>query len=308
VRLRANGIDFAAIAEGPDDGPLVLLLHGFPELSRSWRHQLPALAVAGYRAVAPDLRGYGGTDARGPYDLRTLAADVDGLVSSLGRERATVVGHDWGGVIAWAAAHLHPERVEQLAILNAPHPVLMREELFASGEQRNRSRYIFRFQIPLWPEYRLSRQRGWRIARMLRGGSHVRERWTDDELAHYARAFDAPRKLRGPLAYYRTAFRSALLRRGPRLPGRIGAPTLVLWGMRDRFLGPSFADPTRLGKFASTLEVVRIEEAGHFVQNEAPERVNAELLRWLGGLGGTPLVAGARWSSRGKDAGSARIE
>jgi pimeloyl-ACP methyl ester carboxylesterase len=281
VIVEAGGLRFHAVAEGPDDGALVLLLHGFPELARSWRHQLPALAAAGFRAVAPDLRGYGGTDARGPYDLRTLAGDVDALIAALGHERATVVGHDWGGVIAWAAAHLHPARVERLGIMNAPHPALMRKELTASGDQRRRSRYILQFQVPLLPERRLSRDRGAQVARALRGGSHVRDAWPDEELEHYRRAFDDPRKLRGPLAYYRTAFRHALLRRGPHLPGRIEAPTLVLWGTRDRFLAPSFADPEHLGRFVRDLTLVRIEEAGHFVQNEAPNRVNEELLRWL---------------------------
>jgi pimeloyl-ACP methyl ester carboxylesterase len=281
VIVEVGGLRFHALAEGPGDSPLVLLLHGFPELARSWRHQLPALAAAGFRAVAPDLRGYGGTDARGPYDLRTLAADVDALIVALGHDRATVVGHDWGGVIAWAAAHLYPARVERLAIMNAPHPVLMRKELTASGDQRRRSRYILRFQVPFLPERRLSRDRGAQIARALRGGSHVRDAWPDEELEHYRSAFDEPRKLRGPLAYYRTAFRHALLRHGPRLPGRIEAPTLLVWGMRDRFLAPSFADPERLGRFVRDLTVVRIEEAGHFVQNEAPARVNDALIRWL---------------------------
>ena len=279
--VEAAELRFETIADGPEDGPLVLLLHGFPELCRSWRHQLPALAASGYRAVAPDLRGYGGTDARGPYDLRTLAGDVDALVGALGRERATVVGHDWGGVIAWAAAHLHPTRVERLVVLNAPHPVLMRKELRASGDQRTRSRYILQFQVPFVPERRLSRDGGAAIARALRGGSHVRDAWTPEELEHYRRAFDAPHKLRGPLAYYRTAFRQSLLRRGTRLPGRIEAPTLLLWGMRDRFLAPSFADPAALARFVRDLTVVPIEEAGHFVQNEAPERVNEELVGWL---------------------------
>jgi pimeloyl-ACP methyl ester carboxylesterase len=281
VILHANGIRFAAVADGPEDGPLVLLLHGFPELCRSWRHQLPALAGAGYRAVAPDLRGYGETESRGPYDLRTLAADVAGLIEALGREHAVVVGHDWGGVIAWAVAHLHRDRVERLVVLNAPHPRALREELFASGEQRKRSRYIFQFQVPLLPERRLSRDNGAAIARALRGGSHVREAWPPEELEHYRRAFDEPRKLRGPLAYYRTAFRSAVLRRRSGLGPPIEAPTLVVWGMRDRFLAPGFADEQRLVRYARNVEVVRIDDAGHFVQNEAPERVNEELIRWL---------------------------
>jgi pimeloyl-ACP methyl ester carboxylesterase len=281
VILHANGIRFEALADGPESGELVLLLHGFPELARSWRHQLPALAEAGYRAVAPNMRGYDGTEARGPYDLRTLAGDAARLIEALGRERATVVGHDWGGVTAWAAAHMHPGRVERLVVMNAPHPRLLREEMLASGEQRTRSRYIFQFQVPWYPERQLSKDRAANIVRALRGGSYVRSAWPDDELEHYRAAFDEPRKLKGPLAYYRTAFRSALLRRGAGLGGPIQMPTLVLWGMHDRFLAPGFADPERLRAYATKVEVVPIDEAGHYVQNEAPERVNAELLRWL---------------------------
>jgi len=122
LNLTANGIAFHALADGPSDGPLVLCLHGFPELGRSWRHQLPALAAAGYRAVAPDLRGYGGTELQGPYDLRTLVGDVGGLVESLGSGRAIVVGHDWGGVVAWSVAALRPSLVEKLVVLNCPPP------------------------------------------------------------------------------------------------------------------------------------------------------------------------------------------
>ena len=118
LNLEANGIGFHAQADGPDDGPLVLCLHGFPELGRSWQHQLPALAAAGYRAVAPDLRGYGQTELQGPYDLRTLVDDAAALISALGREREILVGHDWGGAVAWSVAALRPSRVENLVVLN----------------------------------------------------------------------------------------------------------------------------------------------------------------------------------------------
>lgn len=277
LELQANGIRFAALAAGPDDGRLVVMLHGFPELARSWRHQLPALAAAGFRAVAPDLRGYGGTEHLGPYDLGTLAADAAELVAAAGRERAIVVGHDWGGAIAWATAHRHPDRVDRLVVMNAPHPALMREELRASRDQRRRSRYMAFFQLPWLPERVLSRDRGRAIARAFRGGSHVREAWPEDELERYRDAFSRPADLAGPLAYYRTAFR----RRSPPLTGMVRAPVLVLWGVHDRFLGPALADEARLRRYAPDLRVVRIDEAGHFVQNEAPERVNRELLGWL---------------------------
>ena len=277
IELRANGIRFAALAAGPEDGPLVVLLHGFPELARSWRHQLPALAGAGFRAVAPDLRGYGGTERRGPYDLETLAADAVGLITAAGAERAVLVGHDWGGAIAWAAAHLYPDRVERLAVLNAPHPALMREDLRTSREQRRRSRYLFLFQLPWLPERLLARNGGRAIARALLGGSHVREAWPEDELERYRAAFSRPADLSGPLAYYRAAFR----RGSPAAVGVVTAPVLVLWGVHDRFLAPALADDKRLRRYAPDLRVVRIADAGHFVQNEAPKRVNDELLAWL---------------------------
>ena len=149
------------------------------------------------------------------------------------------------------------------------------------SKQRKMSRYIFQFQIPVLPERRLSRDRGAQIARALRGGSYVREVWTPEELDHYRDAFDEPRKLHGPLAYYRTGFRNAVLRRRVGLGGPVEVPTLVVWGMHDRFLSQRFADEDDLRRYATDVTVARIEEAGHFVQNEAPERVNEELLRWL---------------------------
>ena len=277
IELRANGIRFAALAAGPEEGPLVVLLHGFPELGRSWRHQLPALGSAGFRAIAPDLRGYGRTDRRGPYDVATLAADVADLVRAARRERAVLVGHDWGGTIAWAAAHRHADRVERLAVLNAPHPKVMRAELRASREQRRRSRYMAFFRLPWLPERLLARGRGRGVAEALRRGSHVRAAWPDAELERYREAFSRPSDLAGPLEYYRTAFRE----RFPPLPGPVTVPVLVLWGMHDRFLGPALADEGRLRRYAPEVRVVRIEDAGHFLQNEAPERVNRELLEWL---------------------------
>src|SRR5574340_319434 len=188
LAIRANGASFAALADGPPDGPLVLLLHGFPELSRSWRHQLPALAAAGYRAVAPDLRGYGGSDQGGPYDLGTLAADAAGMVTALGRERATVVGHDWGGAVAWAVAGRRPEVVERLVVLNCPPASVLARELRRNPRQLRRSAYMLLFQLPWLPEWLLTRHRAAAVARALRGGSHVRSAWPPEELERYRQA------------------------------------------------------------------------------------------------------------------------
>ena len=262
-----------------------MLLHGFPELSRSWRHQLPALAGAGFRAVAPDLRGYGATERRPPYDLGTLVADATGLVDALGREQATFVGHDWGGAIAWMAGHLEPGRVERLAVLNCPHPAVLAAEVVRNPLQLARSAYVAFLQRPRLPEWLLTGERARNVARMLRAGSRVRSAWPDEELERYREAFLQPGAASAALAYYRTnAWRPLEWRRAARARP-ISAPTLVLWGTRDLALGEGLIEPRKLAPFfapGNEPEITRIEGAGHFVQNEAPERVNAELLIWLG--------------------------
>lgn len=285
LTLTANGIRFQALAAGPDDGPLVLCLHGFPELARSWRHQLPALAGAGYRAVAPDLRGYGETDVQGPYDVRTLAADVAGLVGALGRERAVVVGHDWGGAVAWSTAALHPTVVERLVVLNCPPATELFRTMLRSPRQLRKSSYILFFQLPRLPERRLAEDGAAAIARALVGGSHRRGVWPAEELDAYRAAFARPGRAKAAIDWYRVAFRRTLRPRRRRPFPRVAAPTLVLWGVEDRFLGRELVAPERLRSVladGNTPRVIWIEDAGHFVQNEAPERVNTELLRWLG--------------------------
>jgi len=289
LRLRANGVDFFALAEGPPAGPLVLLLHGFPELSRSWRHQLPALGAAGFRAVAPDLRGYGRSGGReGPFDLRTLSEDVAGLVGALGRSRAAVVGHDWGGAVTWGVAGHRPEVVERLAVLDCPHPVALARELRHNPRQLARSLYILFFQLPWLPEWLLSRDGGAAVGRALRGGSHVKAAFSWDETLPYRQAFSDPAAVRAALGYYRAAFRG-LASGAPGPPGRpITAPTLVLWGREDRFLGVETIAPDRLAPFfapGNTPLVSVLDGAGHFLQNEAPAQVNEALLRFLGSPG-----------------------
>ena len=270
LALAANGIRFHALAAGPHDGPLVLLLHGFPELARSWRHQLPALGGAGYRAVAPDLRGYGETELCGPYDVGTLVRDVTGLIEALGRDRAVVVGHDWGGAVAWATAMRAPEVVERLVAMNCPPASALAHAMRHSREQRKRSRYIFFFQLPWLPERRMAADGAAVVARALVGGSHRKDVWPPEELAAYRAAFCPSFRRRRP--------------KGSTRP-RVSAPTLVLWGAEDRFLGRQLVSPDALRRAladGNVPEVVFIDDAGHFVQNEAPERVNEELLRWLG--------------------------
>ncbi|HWH95455.1 MAG TPA: alpha/beta fold hydrolase [Baekduia sp.] len=261
-------------------GPLVVLLHGFPEFWWSWRHQIPALAQAGFRVVAPDMRGYAQSDkppSWRDYRIERLAADVAGLIAALGEQRAFVVGHDWGAAVAWMVATLHPERVERLAILNVPHPDTMLRTLRRSPRQLAHSWYMFFFQIPWLPE------------RLLRwGGRRTLEKayqdarpgaFTAEDFARYEEALLAPGGLKGPIDYYRAA-----LRRSPRRTQAqfrpIPAPVLVIWGEQDRFLSAQMADPDP--RWVPDVRVVRLPGASHWVQHDEPERVNALLVEFLG--------------------------
>jgi epoxide hydrolase 4 len=284
LAIDANGIRFHALASGPEHGPVVLLLHGFPELARSWRHQLPALADAGFRAVAPDLRGYGRTERRGPYDTATLAADVAGLVAALGARDAAVVAHDWGGVIGWSAAARHPDVVTRLVVLNAPPLPALADEVLRNPRQARRSAYVWFFQLPVLPEWQLTRNGATQVARALVGGSYNRSAWPPDELERYRAAFADRAAAAAALAYYRSAVRRVRAERRAARRSPVAAPVLVLWGLRDRFLGLGTVSPARLRPYLAPGNVPELrvhDEAGHFLQNEAPDWVNAHLIRWL---------------------------
>jgi pimeloyl-ACP methyl ester carboxylesterase len=263
------------------EGPLVVLLHGFPEFWFSWRFQIPALAAAGFRVVAPDMRGYNLSDKpKGVegYALERLARDVECLIGALGEERAVVVGHDWGGIVAWAVAMLHPERVERLAILNVPHP-----ERFSRGlrtpRQLVKSSYAFFFQIPWLPE-RVLRAGDFALVRSVFRNDPVRSGTFDEEdIDRYVEALSRPGALTAAINYYR-----ALARRAPtlarKLRRRIGAPVMVIWGQRDLFLVPELARPDPA--LVPDARVERLPDASHWVQQDRPERVNALLLDFLG--------------------------
>jgi len=279
-------------------GPLVLFLHGFPDFSYGWRHQLTALAAAGYRAVAPDLRGYNRSSKPrrvAAYDLPVLGADVAALVRALGEERAAaIVGHDWGGVIAWHVAEQRPELLERLVILNAPHPAAFAREL-ATPDQVARSAYVFFFQLPWLPEFVL--RAGGSYAPLLRALRRMVKRpgaMTDTDLARRRDALAQPGALTAALNYYR-AFGRRLARRAvrraiARLFGGAGAgrgersatvqaPTLLLWGERDPALGVRLTEG--LERWVPRLEVRRFPKAGHWVQLDEPDVVSEAIVEWV---------------------------
>lgn len=259
-------------ARVPDDVPLVVFVHGFPEFWWSWRHQLRAFAEAGYWAVAPDMRGYNESDKPegvAAYDIDELSRDVAGLIRALGRTKAIVVGHDWGAIVAWNFAEAYPEMLSRLAILNVPHP-----RRVALGMRRPsqllKSWYIFVIQLAGFAERVASRD----DFILLRKG-FAADGLRSQEIESYIDALRVPGALTGGMNYYRAAFRRAITEGLPK-SRRIDAPVLVIWGDRDRYLNKELADPPR--RLVPNARVVHLPEATHWVQNVATEKVNELLL------------------------------
>jgi pimeloyl-ACP methyl ester carboxylesterase len=250
-------------------GPLIVLLHGFPENGSSWRHQIPELVRAGFRVVAPDLRGYGespkprGVDA---YRLTEIVDDLHALVQKLGDEPFVLVGHDWGGFAAWYYVMAHPERLRKLIVLNVPHPAPLSRELHRSFTQKRKLAYQLLFRLPLLPEL-LMRMFGGALLRSL--GS-----FTPEEVRAYRQAW---RGSYSPMFhYYRAVPRARHDMR--RLVRPIDVPTLLIWGERE----PVFLRSTmeNADSWVPNLHIEVIGDAGHFVQTDAAERVTELLLEF----------------------------
>lgn len=252
------------------NAPTVLCLHGFPELAVSWREQFAGLAER-HRIVAPDMRGYGGTDAPSrirDYNLDRLTRDVVELIDALGVDKVHLVGHDWGGAIAWEVGQRHGDRLHTLAVINCPPIQIMLDQL-RRPDQLRRSWYMAFFQLPFLPERMLTDDPEKVVPKMFKKNAYNKAPFGPAQLEPYIRQV-RERGLPG-INYYRAAIR--------RWPGKlrpIDVPTRLIWGLRDPALGPWFAEPERyrfVGKFERTL----IDDAGHFPQLEAPELVNAAL-------------------------------
>jgi len=287
-----NGVRLHCVTAGPEDGDAVVCLHGFPEFWYSWRYQLPALVEAGYRVVAPDMRGYNtsekprGVDA---YAIGELLGDVLGLIDHYGDGRAHVVAHDWGGAIAWALGTLHPEVVDRLVVMNAPHPAAMARDFDLA--QLKRSWYVLAFQVPWLPEFGATVGDGYAIRRVFREQPTNPDAFTDADVERYAEAFCRPGAARAAINYYRAYVRSiALPMLKSTLPGvrrffdppgatEIAVPTLLLWGERDVALNVSLSEG--LDEWVPDIRVERYPTASHWVQCDVPEAVNEEVLAFL---------------------------
>jgi epoxide hydrolase 4 len=277
--VEANGLRIHYVEKG--EGPLVLLLHGFPEFWWSWRYQLEPLAKAGYRAVAPDLRGYNDTERKGPYDLHTLAQDVAELIRAQGAERCPVISHDWGGAVGWHLAAHHPHRVERLCVLNCPHPAMMQRALFTKLSQIKRSWYIFFFQLPWIPERRVTEKDALNLRRMYRANAKDRAHLSDEEIAPFREAIQKPGAATATINWYRAAMRGGFLRAlQRRRKPRIECPVTLLWAKDDQALGYDDLVPGT-ERYAKNLTIKTIDKCGHFLQAERPDLVNPMLLDFL---------------------------
>ncbi|HVX45138.1 MAG TPA: alpha/beta hydrolase [Mycobacteriales bacterium] len=282
--VSANGIRIHVAEAGA--GPLIVLLHGFPEHWYAWRHQFEPLADAGFRVVAPDLRGCGGTDKppRG-YDAYTLAGDIAGLVRALGERQAIVAGTGWGGLLAWAIATLHPQTVQRLVVMGMPHPLRLRTAVFSRDQARSR-RYGLLFQLPRIPEALLTRADAGFVARLMREWSGPGWTGTEDFEAAarmYRSAVQSPAAAHCALEQYRWMFRSQFRPDGWRFAYRmrrpVTAPTLQLHGGQDGCIEAAAAQGS--GRYvAGRYEWRLVPGAGHFLPEEAPGVVGGELIRW----------------------------
>ncbi|RBO84185.1 alpha/beta fold hydrolase [Nocardia puris] len=289
--VRANGIRFHVVEAEPEraDARLVVLLHGFADFWWTWRHQLTALSDLGYRAVAVDLRGYGDSDKppRG-YDGWTLAGDIAGLIRALGHTEAALVGHAEGGLVCWATAILHPRLVGSIALVGSPHPAALKSAVLRDRRQRRAWLPDFlRYQLPRYPEHRLTTADGAEVERLLR--RRVTGKWSGtDEFTDTARRMRTAIRIPGAahcaLEYQRWAFRSQWRPDGRRFMATVRSPiripVLAMRGEHDDYL--LSATLHRGHRWAPRRKLVTIPDAGHFAHQENPDAVVAELAKFLG--------------------------
>jgi pimeloyl-ACP methyl ester carboxylesterase len=283
LQIPANGLRFRCLADGPDGGTLALLLHGFPEGAESWAAQLAALGEAGYLAVAPDLRGYGGTDRPDgveAYRMPHLVSDVVGLVGALGRERCHLAGHDWGSLVGWSVAGHRPELVVTWSALSVGHPEAFTGAIRDDPDQQRRSSYVGLFLQPGGKAEDVLAEDGHRrLRRMYRVGPRS-DAIPEAQVDAFVAGMSRPGRLTAALSYYRANLGGEAEIDLPMAPHPIAVPAQLIWGDEDPAVGPA---PTHLtGRFVTgeyRLEV--LEGAGHWLQFERPAEVSRLLLEWM---------------------------
>jgi pimeloyl-ACP methyl ester carboxylesterase len=277
-RIATNGIQLHVAEAGPPAGPLVFLLHGFPEYWFAWRNQIASLAERGFHVVAPDQRGYNlsdkpkGVDA---YDLDQLAADVLGLADHFGQETFAVAGHDWGATVGWWLASGSSRRLRQLVAMNAPHPAVWLEAMRADPVQRQKSSYVQLFRVPWFPELLIGLNRSKALSKGFKDSART-DAFTAADLEQYRNAWFQPGTLTATINYYRALLRKRLL---PASQYRVRCPTLVIWGKRDGYAIPELAEAS--ARMCATPRIVYFDGASHWVQHDMPDEVSGLLAEFL---------------------------
>lgn len=276
--IETNGIRLHVVQAGPKSGIPVVLLHGFPEFWYGWRKQIPAMVNAGCRVIVPDQRGYNLSDKpkdTKDYGIYTLVDDVLGLIKALDYEKVNLVGHDWGGGVAWLFAMTHPEKLHKLAILNSPHPAVYRRFVRRDPDQIRRSWYWFFFQLPRLAEKILSANDFHEMVRGLRN-SAKRNTFTDEDIDTYKAAWSQPGALTAMLNWYRATFQFP-----PKMPAdpQVKVRALMMWGMKDFALTHRLARPSM--DYCDEGNLILFPESSHWAHLDAPDEVNHYLIDFL---------------------------
>jgi epoxide hydrolase 4 len=270
----SNGVKLHYVTQG--EGPLLLMLHGFPEFWYSWRHQIPEFA-RDFKVVALDMRGYNDSDKPrgvGCYEMEELILDIEGVVHGLGYDRCVLMGHDWGGVVAWHFAYAYPEMVSQLVLLNIPHPAKFRDGIW-NLQQLQKSWYVFFFQLPGLPEFLLEWGDFQPIANMLTASATNKAAFSQADLEAYKDAAAKRGALNAMLNYYRNLLSNGLNRNW----GLLDVPTLMIWGENDIALGKELTYGTE--EYVADFRIHYIAHSGHWVQQEQPQLVNQYIREFL---------------------------
>jgi len=279
-KTATNGIQLHYVTQG--EGRLMLFLHGFPEFWYSWRHQIPEFA-RDHKVVALDLRGYNDSDrpqSQSAYCMDELVEDVKGMIAGLGYDRCILVGHDWGGAIAWHFVYHYPEQVDRLIILNLPHPAKFSQGL-RTWKQLVRSWYIFFFQLPLLPELLLQANLHRVMAQTFRGMAIDKLAFSDADLETYTTALAKPGAITAALNYYRNLLSWLLFQ--PDWPVLRQTRTLMIWGEEDVALGKELTEGTE--NYVQDFQIRYIPNCSHWVQQEQPELVNQYIRAFLDSAG-----------------------
>ncbi|MBV6626422.1 MAG: alpha/beta hydrolase [Rivularia sp. (in: Bacteria)] len=273
--ITTNGIKLHYVTQG--SGPLMLMLHGFPEFWYSWRYQIPEFA-ADFKVVAPDLRGYNDSDKpseQSAYVMKEFVKDVEGMIRGLGYEKCVLVGHDWGGGIAWNFAYAYPQMVERLIVMNHPHYAKLSEG-FRTPQQLRRSWYVFLFQLPIIPELFVQSQDYKFIEDAFLGMAVDKSTFTKEDIDAYKNAIKKPGALSATINYYRNVFSTQMLNQNWSI---LEVPTLMIWGEEDTALGKELTYATQ--DYVKDFQIRYIPNCSHWVQQEQPQLVNQYMREFL---------------------------